>query len=177
MNITYRIPKFSELDKVSEQIHNSYTFTYKGLMEEEYLSSLHTNHWVPILQECMDKGDCCLVAEIDDKIVGSTVFGIISEEKTIFAEWHAFYLLPQYIGHGIGHSFYQRIENEMRAQGSEFCILEVLSSNMRAIRFYQSHGFVKTESLVVEENGMTLSCEKMKADLHDLKVKSKDTER
>lgn len=168
MNITYRIPEFSELDKVSEQIHNSYTYAYQGLMDEDYLSSLNTNHWVPILQECMDNGDSCLVAEVDGKIVGSTVFSVINNEKTIYAEWHASYLLPQYIGQGIGHLFYQRIEKEMRAKGSEFCILEVLSSNMRAIRFYQSHGFVKTESFVVEENGMTLSCEKMKAEFNHI---------
>lgn len=161
MDINYRAPKINELEKVSEQIRNSYTSAYKGLMDKEYLSSLNANHWIPILQECMHRRDTCIIAEEDGKIIGSTVFSKINGEKDIYAEWHAFYLLPQYIGFGIGHSFYQRIEKEMKNQGCEFCVLEVLSSNMRAIKFYQSHGFIKTETFIVQENGMTLSCDIM----------------
>ena len=72
-----------------------------------------------------------------------------------------FNLLPQYISYGIGHSFYQRIEKEMMKQGCKFCVLEVLSANECAIQFYLSHGFIKTNTFTVQENGMTLSCDKM----------------
>lgn len=162
MNIRYRVPTSDEIEKISKQIMISYTSAYKGLMDRKYLSCLESNYWVPILQESAGKGDTCLIAECDGKIVGSTVFSIINEKKDTYAEWHAFYLLPEYIGFGVGHSFYQRIEEEMMKQGCKFCILEVLSSNKRAIRFYLSHGFTKTETFTVQENGMTLSCDKMK---------------
>ncbi len=114
------------------------------------------------MHESVHKGDTCLVVEYGGKIIGSTVFSIISGEKDTYAEWHAFYLLPQYIGLGVGHSFYKRIENEMIKQGCEFCILEVLSLNTRAIQFYLSHGFTKIDTFNVLENGMTLECDKMK---------------
>ena len=38
----------------------------------------------------------------------------------------------------------------MRAQGFRSCVLEVLSSNARAIRFYEAHGFEKICSFMVD---------------------------
>ncbi|WMJ90439.1 GNAT family N-acetyltransferase [Anaerocolumna sp. MB42-C2] len=161
MDIKYRVPASDEMKKVSKQIMISYKSAYKEYMAEEYLSSMEEDYWLPILQESILKGDTCLIAEHSGKIVGSTVFSITSGEKDTYAKWHAFYLLPQYIGLGIGHSFYQRIEEEMIKHRCKFCILEVLSSNTRAIQFYLSHGFTKTESFTVQEYGMVLSCDKM----------------
>ncbi|WP_349769678.1 GNAT family N-acetyltransferase [Hungatella effluvii] len=61
----------------------------------------------------------------------------------------------------------------MRAQGFRSCVLEVLSSNARAIRFYEAHGFEKICSFRVEENGMNLSCDLMqKAQLQLISPKS-----
>lgn len=146
----------------------SYISAYKGLMDNKYLSTLEANHWVPILQESGLKGDICLIAESDGKIVGSTVFSVVHDGENTYTEWHAFYLLPQYIGLGIGHSFFQKIEAEMIVRGCECCILEVLAANKRAIQFYLSHGFIRTETFEVEENGMTLTCDKMKKTLNRL---------
>jgi len=135
MDIKYRAPISDEFKKVSEQIMVSYRSAYKGLMDKEYLSSLEADHWIPILQESAGKGDTCLIAEYDGIMIGSTVFSITDGEIDTYAEWHAFYLLPQYIGLGIGHSFFKKIEEDMIKQGCKFCILEVLSSNTRAIQF------------------------------------------
>jgi ribosomal protein S18 acetylase RimI-like enzyme len=162
MDITYRIPKSDELLKVSEQIMISYASAYKGLMDKDYLTSLKADHWITILQESIQEGATCLIAEDGETIIGSTVFSIMNGEKDTYAEWHAFYLLPQYIGLGVGHAFYLNIETEMINQGCNYCNLEVLSNNARAIQFYLSHSFNKTETFTVQEFGMTLSCDKMK---------------
>lgn len=161
MNIHYRIATLDDIEKMSKQLTVSYVSAYKDLMSKEYLSSLPTNHWVPILEVSMQNGDNCYIAEKYSDIVGSSVFGIAHEDGKTYADWHAFYLLPQYIGQGIGHSFYLQIETEMKRIGCCFCNLEVLSTNKRAINFYLSHGFVKTSTFTVEENGMILSCDKM----------------
>lgn len=162
MDVSYRIATLDDIEKMSRQLTNSYVTAYKNLMSEEYLSSLPANHWMPILEESIQRGDICLIAEQHGKIVGSSVFGVANKDDELNAEWHAFYLLPQYIGQGIGHSFYERIEKEMQKMGCRVCILEVLSTNERAIRFYLSHGFVKSITFMVEENGMVLSCDKIK---------------
>lgn len=162
MGIAYRVPSSDELEKVSEQIVISYVAAYEGLMDHEYLSTLKPDHWVSILQESIQKGNTCLIAECDGVIIGSTVFGVVCNGQETYAQWHAFYLLPHFIGNGVGHAFYQEIEKEMIRKGCEYCELEVLSSNKRAIQFYLSHGFTKTQVLKVEEFGMTLSCDIMK---------------
>ncbi len=164
MVITYRIPTPDDMKKVSEQIRRSYVAAYERLMDQEYLSTLKADHWEPILQESIQNGDTCLIAECDGNIIGSTVFGTVPVGDKTQAQWHAFYLLPQYIGIGVGHLFYQKIEEEMVRQKCECCILEVLSSNERAIKFYISHGFTKSETFEVEENGMRLLCDKMTKD-------------
>ncbi len=161
MDIYFRIAAQNDIQKMSKQLTISYVSAYKGLMSEEYLSSLHFDYWVPILEASMQNGDNCFVVEKNNRIVGSSVYGIAHENEKIYAEWHAFYLLPQYISQGIGHSFYQKIEVEMRRMGCVCCILEVLSTNKRAINFYLSHGFVKVSTFTVEENGMILSCDRM----------------
>lgn len=162
MVITYRIPTMGDMKKVSEQINRSYVSTYEGLMDHKYLSSLKTDHWEPVLQESIQNGGTCLIAECDGNIIGSTVFETILDDEKTYAQWHAFYLLPQYIGIGAGHAFYQRIEEEMVRQKCQCCVLEVLSSNERAIKFYLSHGFIKFETFEVNENDMTLLCDKMR---------------
>lgn len=161
MNIQYRVPMQDEIEKISEQVMVSYTSAYQGMMDAQFLSSLSPNHWVTILRESLENGDICIIAEHSGKIVGSTVFSKISDAGYIYAEWHAFYLLPQYIGHGIGHCFYEKIQEEMIKQGCQSCTLEVLSANKHAIRFYLSHGYTKTSTFTVQENSMTLSCDKM----------------
>lgn len=161
MNLRYRAAAPEDIEKMSKQLTVSYVSAYKDLMSEEYLSSLPANHWVSILEISMQNGDNCCIAEKDSDIVGSSVFGIAHEDGKTFAEWHAFYLLPQYISQGIGHSFYQEVELQMKQTGCCFCNLEVLSTNKRAINFYLSHDFVKTSTFTIEENGMILSCDKM----------------
>ena len=164
MLITYRIPTLADLKKVSEQIMLSYVSAYEGLMNPEFLSTLKADHWVPILQESIQNGDTCLIAEYDGNIIGSTVFGTAVVDGKTYAQWHAFYLLPQYIGIGVGHLFYQKIEEEMVRQNCIRCTLEVLSSNYRVIKFYISHGYKKSETFEVEENDMILLCDKMTKD-------------
>lgn len=166
--VIYRKLRESELAEASRQLTASYCAAYRGLMDEAYLISLQEDHWVEILQASMERGDICLVAEDSVAIVGAAVCGR-SEEcgDQDCAELYAIYLLPEYTGHGAGHRLYSEIEARMRAQGFQSCVLEVLSSNTRAIRFYVSHGFVKIRSFTVEENGMTLACDLMKKTFGD----------
>ena len=71
MDVKFCVPTLDEMEMVSEQIMNSYTSAYEGIMDKEYLSSLEANHWIPILHESVHKGDTCLVVEYGGKIIGS----------------------------------------------------------------------------------------------------------
>lgn len=161
MDLHFRFPSSEEFGRVSEQIALSYVSAYRGFMDDSYLDSLGADHWCSILYDSIGRGDTCIVAECGESIVGSTVFGIVEGVDGLCAEWHAFYLLQEYVGRGIGHLFYRWIEEDMIKQGCKTCVLEVLSDNERAIRFYLSHGFVKVDGFTVVENGMSLRCDKM----------------
>lgn len=161
MQLRYLIGEREQLDVISRQVMKSYVAAYQGLMTDAYLSSLTPDYWRAILCDSMDKGDVCLVVEHAGEIVGSAVFGVSQESGEICAQWHSFYLLPDFVGCGVGHTFYKAIEHEMRKRGCTTCMLEVLSANARAIRFYLAHGFVKTRTFTVDENGMLLQCDTM----------------
>lgn len=165
-NIIYRKSTVQDIEKISHQVAVSYKSAYQGLMDERYLFSLPNNYWVPILKKAISAGSICLVAENQDRIIGSVVFGKgTTEPSADVAELFAIYLLPQYIGYGIGQKLYFEAEKIMVEQGFKACFLEVLCENTRAIQFYLSHGFMETRSFTVTENGMTLNCKAMKKTL------------
>lgn len=62
----------------------------------------------------------------------------------------------------MGHGLYAAVEREMRAQGFTGCVLEALSGNTGAVRFYAAHGFKPAGAFAVEENGMRLACVRMR---------------
>lgn len=161
--VIYRSIKNNELAKASKQITNSYRMAYKGLMNDECLMTLTDDYWIDILLNSLSRGDTCLVAKDNYEIIGTAVFGKaddgVSSKNAIL---HAIYLTPQYIGCGIGHRLYTEVEKTMKIKYYKSCILEVLSSNNRAIDFYLKHGFTKTGDFSVEENGMILQCDTMK---------------
>ncbi len=87
----------------------------------------------------------------EQEIIGAAVLCKVEKEKEINLK--AFYLLPDKIGQGFGHAFFNGIEAELKAQGFSECVLDVLENNKRAIRFYEAHGFICTDSEVVATLG------------------------
>lgn len=163
--LTYERINTKELSNISKMLSLSYKQTYKDLMSDAYLSTITDEYWISILQHSISKGDICLVAKDHDVIVGTAVFGNAENHDSLpmkCAMLHAFYLSFDYIGKGIGHAFYCVIETTMKSLGYDTCILEVLSSNQRAIKFYLQQGFQRISTFQVEENGIQLQCDMMK---------------
>lgn len=163
-NIVYRLATMDEIDVVSIQIAESYKTAYRNMMSDAYLDSLTGEHWVPILREGFDKGDTCIIAEADGRVVGAAIYGG-SDREASSADLHAIYLSPQFVGIGVGHRLYSEVEASMRAQRYKCSILEVLVDNHRAVRFYLDHGYAIADTFVVQENGMELTCHIMKKEL------------
>lgn len=161
--IVLRNPDPEEFPLVSKQLAESYRAAYRGMMRQDYLASLNDGHWVSILQQGVSRGDTCLIAEQNGEILGTVVYGP-SPENAKTADWHAIYIAPDQIGQGLGQKLYAAMEDNMRNQGFTSCVLEVLTDNQRAIRFYQDRSFAITDTFTVEENGMTLHCHTMVKD-------------
>ena len=162
MELVYRPLNDGELVSLSRQFTASYRAAYVGLMDENYLSSLKEDHWVPILRESLDRGDICLVAEEGNILLGAAVCGRAQGEDGLpYADFHAIYLVPEAIGRGVGHGLYTALERSVQERGLERIVLELLTENHRAAAFYRAHGYKKTAAFTVEENGMTLACDRM----------------
>lgn len=161
--ITTRLLTEQDLTEACKQIAVSYKSVYHGMMDEAYLSSLFENHWERVLKDSLVKGDTGIIAESGGTIIGTAVFGCDEEDMgKKCAAFHAIYLLPEAIGCGAGHHLYCEVERNMQMQGYEVSSLEVLSENIRAIKFYRSHGYQRVSSFAVEENGMVLHCDLMR---------------
>lgn len=66
----------------------------------------------------------------------------------------AIYLRESAAGKGRGHALFTRAEEELKALGYPGIVLDVLSANERAIRFYRAHGYEKTGEGVTMQGGV-----------------------
>ena len=80
-----------------------------------------------------------LVAKEDDVLVGNCLF--LNNEKNY--QLKAIYVLPEYQGRGIGQMFWKHAQDFLK--DNKDIIVWVASYNEKAINFYQTLGFVKTD--------------------------------
>ena len=165
--IQVRIASLEDVNEISCVLAASWKSAYRGIVHDEYLDSLNHNHWVKFLIDGIknknivtkpEKRKSCscgndqnqvqsifaMVLEQEEKIIGSA---ILSEDESKM-NLISFYLLPEKIGYGFGHLFWTAIETELKCGGFTKCILDVLQDNHRAIRFYEAHGFLKTNKII-----------------------------
>ncbi|HXK38415.1 MAG TPA: GNAT family N-acetyltransferase [Candidatus Paceibacterota bacterium] len=86
-----------------------------------------------------------LVAKIDNKAVGFCAMG----KHLDYNRLAMLYILPGYFGQGIGRSMWAAIQ--YYADSSKPTILEVVLYNVRAIKFYESLGFVDTGKRITDQ--------------------------
>ena len=152
MNTTVRIAQKKDALTISQVFAASWKSAYKGLVTDDYLNSLRENHWIAFINNGMaDDSLFAIVLEENSQIIGACILKKTDDSPTI--ELTAIYLLPDTIGHGYGNAFYRAIEAEMIKRGYTYCVLDVLESNSRAIRFYEKNGFVDDKQTIVAKLG------------------------
>ena len=152
-----------DLPAVSRQVASSYRAAYRGLMDEGYLAGLEEDHWVPILKEALGAGSTCLMALDGAQVVGSVVFGpSAADPRPGVAEVFALYLLPAYLGRGVGQGLFAQAQRQLLSQGYSACVAEALEENTRSIAFCMRQGFHVVGAFSVEEHGMRLHCKTLR---------------
>ncbi len=100
------------------------------------------------------------VARVDGKVVG--VCRVSREEN--FNELNALYVLPDYLGQGIGTQLWNEAHTFLDARKVTY--VYVATYNARAIRFYEKLGFIDTGGRVTEDrlrvNGIMIPQMEMK---------------
>ncbi|WP_303805224.1 GNAT family N-acetyltransferase [Ruminococcus flavefaciens] len=121
----------------------SWQFAYKGIIPQDYLDNIPKEKWGGNL---LKNGRTEIGAFDGDKIVGTASFCPSRWENfSSCGEIVTIYLLPEYIGRGIGSQLMKACIEELEFLGFTEILLWVLEDNHRARRFYEKQGFVCTD--------------------------------
>lgn len=124
---------------VSRIYEESWKSAYKGIVPQAYLDGIPAGHWASGLDRV---GWTALVMT-----EGETLIGISSVCPSRWAEYPGFgevvslYLLPEYMGRGLGKPLLEAAVRELEGQGFRDILLWVLEENHRARSFYEKNGF------------------------------------
>lgn len=163
--VAIRHANASEIFEISKVLVQSWKFAYKGIVNDQYLSSIRDDHWVDILRTGLaDENSVYLVAKENERLAGVCVLRKSQiKEFPEDCEIVSIYLLPTFIGKGMGFQLYRFAEAVMKQKGYSHCVLGVLSENSRAIGFYKKAGFEQTDCSVSFILGtQTLGCNIMR---------------
>ena len=155
---------------ISKIMAISWQHAYREILHDNYLDNLSDAHWVKYLSQGMaEKTLTVLVAKANQQAIGVAV--LCQSKLAPFTakdqgELNALYLLPEYIGHGLGHTLLLYAERYLKQQGYSYSVLAVLEDNQTAKNFYLAHGYQFTgdaETAVLDKQ--KLRCEVMRKPL------------
>ncbi|TNF09069.1 MAG: GNAT family N-acetyltransferase [Bacillota bacterium] len=129
--------------------YQSWIETYTGLMDESFLAKHTLQKCVLLAQKYPEN---TLVAEVNSQIVGFASYGE-SRDDSSRGEVVAIYVLKDYQQQGIGKQLMD--ECLKRLFNYQVIVVWVLHSNMHAISWYQTYGFLldgHTKQVKVNEN-------------------------
>ena len=139
-----RLAQIEDISRISLVLATSWKAAYRGgIVNDDYLDSLKDDHWIDFLSSGLISGlILSMVLQEGQDIIGAAILRKTEQEKEVHLV--SLYLLPDKIGQGLGHIFYSEIEKGAIERGYTTCVLDVLESNSRAVRFYKTHGFEYT---------------------------------
>lgn len=132
---------------------------YKGLLPDSCLDTLdidqRTGEWRRLLA---NSAGHALVARQHDQIIGFCDFGPSRDagSSSAIGELYTIYLLPQHWGQSIGSALIVAALRELRGRGFDQVTCWVLSTNTRAIRFYEKHDFLRDGTVKTDQIQGTL---------------------
>ena len=145
------ITENDDFSAVREIYEKSWKFAYKGIIPQDYLDNIPNTKWGGNIHK---NGRTQLIAAEGDKFVGTASFCPSRWEKfSSCGEIVSIYLLPEYIGKGIGSQLIRACIDELEYLGFSEILLWVLEDNHRARRFYEKHGFICTEDYMSDNIG------------------------
>lgn len=133
----------ADAEAVSRVLAASWRHAYRGIVSQRYLDAMPDTRWVDFLAQGVGNDTFrCYAAERDGRIVGAAVIRSGEIEKLPgHGEMSCLYILPEYMGEGIGGALLERVLSYMKGAGLGYCVLDVLADNANAIAFYRKRGF------------------------------------
>lgn len=85
----------------------------------------------------------CLVAEVDDRLVGFALGTTLTKSRSAWKYGHLFWLGidPEYHGLGIASRLFHRFRDLMIAEGVRILLVDTEADNLPALHFFRKMGF------------------------------------
>jgi len=139
-----RFARRDELREAAALVIDSWRWAYRNIIDADYLASFSLEKRHERFLKGYDEGLRSLLLFDNGELLGFCGFG--KSQTPGYpddGEVGAIYLREDAVGKGYGHALLTRAEEDLRAQGYQNLVLDVLSQNERAIKFYFAHGYVK----------------------------------
>lgn len=148
MGIVVRAAVEADAAAIAEIHVRAWQCAYAGIVDPEYLASLsiaeRTATWAAGLEQGqMPDGGSVFVAEIDGAVAGWMTCGPSRDEGAAVdvGELHGIYVHPEMQGRGVGAALMALCIDELRQAGFARATLLVLTQNLAARGWYESHGW------------------------------------
>ena len=156
MEIRYLQPGDSRT-AISRVYEKSWKYAYRGIIPQDYLDSIPEGRWAANLDR---PGRHTLLCVDGGEIVGTSSFCRSRWERYDgWGEVVSIYLLPDYMGKGLGKLLMECTVSELLKLGYKNIFLWVLEENTRARAFYERFGFRQMDNLLTDSIGGRDLCE------------------
>lgn len=138
MEIRYINPSDNR-EEISRIYENSWRYTYKGIIPQDYLNDIPEGRWVKNFEI---PGWSTMVCVENGEYIGTSSFCKSRfEQYPDSGEVISIYFLPEFMGKGYGSKLLETVMGELKNQGFTEVFLWVLEENNIARRFYEKYGF------------------------------------
>lgn len=140
-----------DLEALSRIYEESWKYAYKNIVPQSYLDSIPPGNWIPHLK---DPAMSVLVLTDNGRFAGVSSFcpSRFDDFKN-YGEIVSIYLLPEYMGWGMGKALLDKTVSQLSASGFKDIVLWVLEDNSRARKFYEGAGFVFSGKFLDDDIG------------------------
>lgn len=135
---------------ISRIIAASWRGAYHTLIDPVYLTRLPEEAWLPSMRSWLSSGRMYgYIAELDGTPVGCVIYGRGRDED--HADWGeivSLYLLPEWMGQGIGSALLAAALDALHAEGYHRVYLWAIEGFAPTLSFYRNRDFLVTEDRV-----------------------------
>jgi len=144
-----------ELREAAALLNESWRVAYQHILDADFLESLTDDDRHKRLLEGYEKGARPLLLHDNGELLGFCRFGPSQTPGyPDDGEVAAIYIREDAVGRGFGHALLLHAEEALSQQGYEHLVLDVLSKNERAIKFYRAHGYKKVGERIFTRGGI-----------------------
>jgi len=151
MEVNIRRVTIADVDALTAIARQTFYDTFTGTCTEADMQSFLDKHYnaVQLSSELSNPETCCFFAEADGKVVAYLHFMEDYKSFPLIKKWKALelkriYVLKEYHGQGIAQQLMDYILNFAEEKKYEVVWLGVWENNIRAQKFYEKYGFVKS---------------------------------